>query len=121
MNKPMIENADRGITINKTLAWGMIVVLAGAIGTAGKLGLDVGREVQAISTAIETLEARQVEDRADIRSNTSEVNALARAQGRIDQRLVTIEQASSRAEQSARRAEEGVQEILRYLRGGDRP
>jgi len=31
MNRPMIENSDRGITINKSLAWTMVAGLLGAV------------------------------------------------------------------------------------------
>ncbi|WP_305968571.1 MULTISPECIES: hypothetical protein [unclassified Mameliella] len=104
MNKPMIENSDRGITLNKSLAWTVLVgVLSG--------GIWVGMQVTSAKQGVQTLAARQDEDRLDIRKNTSDITAIRSNNARLDQRLTNIEQ-------SARRTEETVSEILRYLRDG---
>jgi glucose-6-phosphate-specific signal transduction histidine kinase len=102
MNKQMIENSDRGITLNKSLAWTILAALVGG-------GFWMGVQMTETREGVRSLEARQAEDRAAIRANAVEINALARSNARIDQRLLTIEQ-------SARRTEESVQEVLRYLR-----
>ncbi len=101
----MIENSERGITLNKSLAWTILTgVLAG--------GIWIGVQVTGAKEGIIALESRQTEDRADIRSNTSAINTLRQSNARIDQRLTNIEGAASRTEQS-------VGEILRYLRAPD--
>lgn len=105
MNKPMIENSDRGITLNKSLAWAILAAVAGG-------GLWVGTQVATLSTGIESLSDRQGEDRRSIRANAEAIGALRSSNARIDQRLLNIEQSSSRTESS-------VQEILRYLRAGN--
>lgn len=102
----MIENSDRGVTLNKSLAWTILTaVLAG--------GIWVGIEVNAARQGVEMLAQRQAEDRADIRANAAEISALRSTNARVDQRLTAIEQ-------SARRTEETMQEILRFLREGAR-
>lgn len=104
MNKPMIENSDRGITLNKSLAWTVLVgVLSG--------GVWVGIQVNSARQGVDALTTRQQEDRLDIRKNTSDITAIRSNNARLDQRLTGIEQ-------SARRTEETVAEILRYLRDG---
>lgn len=104
MNKPMIENSDRGITLTKSLAWTIFVAVLGG-------GIWVGMQVTAAKQGVQTLAARQDEDRLDIRKNTSDITAIRSNNARLDQRLTGIEQ-------SARRTEETVSEILRYLRDG---
>lgn len=98
----MIENSDRGITLNKSLAWTiMTALLAG--------GIWVGVQVTSAREGIDTLSQRQAEDRADIRANTAEISTLRSMNARVDQRLTSIEQSSARAEHT-------MQEILRFLR-----
>jgi hypothetical protein len=102
MNKPMIENTDRGITLNKTLAWTMMVGLIGS-------GLWLGGQMAELSASIEELGTRQAEDRQDIRDNTRLVNEIRRNEARVDQRLITIER-------SVTNAERGIQEVLEFVR-----
>jgi len=61
---------------------------------------------------IAVLQVRQVEDRALISANQTEINALRRSNERVDQRLVNIEQSQARQEAA-------TNEILRYLRSPD--
>ena len=61
---------------------------------------------------IAVLQVRQVEDRALINANQTEINALRRSSERVDQRLVNIEQSQARQEAA-------TNEILRYLRSPD--
>ena len=103
MSGPRLENSERGITLNKQLAWTMAVALIGG-------GIWVGVEVNAARTGIATLAQRQIEDRAEIKQNTRSISDLQSLNARLDQRLTGIEQ-------STHRTETRVEEILRYLRG----
>lgn len=107
MSVQMIENSDRGITINKALAWTMLVGILGG-------GYWVGTMIATATEGISTLEIRQTEDRAAIRENMRAINDLRSSNARVDERLTGIEQ-------SAQRTEATVAEILRYLRDGARP
>lgn len=102
MNAPMIENSERGITLNKSLAW---TILASVV--AG--GVWIGTQVTDAKNGVETLAARQSEDRNAIVSNRDAIGRLQSSNARIDQRLVSIEQSTQRTENS-------VEEVLRYLR-----
>lgn len=102
MNRPMIENSDRGITINKSLAWTMLVAIV-----AG--GFWVGTVVTSTQHGIAVLEERQTEDRLEIRANAVAIVALRQTSARVEERLGNIER-------SAVRTEEAVTEILRFLR-----
>ncbi|MBC7156582.1 MAG: hypothetical protein H5U20_03595 [Rhodobacteraceae bacterium] len=98
----MIENSERGITLNKSLAWTMLVaVLAG--------GVWIGTQVTEAKKGVETLTERQSEDRGSITANREAIARLQSSNARIDQRLISIEQSTSRTENS-------IEEVLRYLR-----
>lgn len=102
----MIENSERGITLNKSLAWSILVaVVAG--------GIWIGTVVTDAKKGIENLGQRQVEDRADISANRDAISRLWSSNARIDQRLLNIESGVERTEKS-------ISEILKYLRDGDK-
>lgn len=102
----MIENSERGITLNKSLAWTILTALV--VG-----GMWVGQQVGETASSVRTLAERGIEDRIAIQSNASAINALRSSNARIDEKLVSIERSSARTEAS-------IDEILRYLRGLDR-
>lgn len=99
----MIENSERGITLNKNLAWTILVAVLGG-------GIWVGVQVTSASEGITTLTTRQGEDREAIRLNSAAINDLRSSNARIDEKLIGIEG-------TARRTEASVAEVLRYLRG----
>jgi len=103
MSHQMIENSDRGLTINKGLAW--TILSSFLIG-----GMWVGIQVNSSSTGLQGLSERQYEDRAAIRENSASINDLLSSNARIDQRLGGIEN-------SLNKTETNISEILRYLRG----
>lgn len=111
MNKQMIENSERGITIAKPLAWTMLVGLVGA-------GWFLGERMQQVHSGIVSLEQRQVEDRQDIRTNTSDINELQRTVVRVDQRLIAIERSSRRTEATMLEVMQYLQEAFPQERGG---
>jgi septal ring factor EnvC (AmiA/AmiB activator) len=104
MNRPHIEQNDRGITLNKSLAWTMLVGLLGA-------GVWLGANMTETQEAVSTLADRQSEDRQEIRQNARAINSLRNSNARIDERLINIER-------SVRNTEDQLGEILRYLRDG---
>jgi len=120
MTKPMIENSDRGITLNKSLAWTIGVSLMGG-------GLWIGVQVTSLSGDIQTMNAqynelsvriqdrydhlsiRQNEDRADIRSQSMQISTMQTQNARIEQRLTNIDDIS-------RRTSESISELRREIR-----
>lgn len=111
MTKQMIENSDRGITLNKTLAWGIASSLV--VG-----GLWVGVELTTLSGNIKNLTdqyrslvERQTEDRSDIRAQGNQINQMQTQNARVEQRLNNIEASTNRTDAN-------VAEILRELRQG---
>lgn len=96
--RPMIENSDRGITLNKSLAWTMATGLLLA-------GLWLGVQMTELKSAVEDLGTRQAEDRLEIRANAAMITEIRRTEVRLDQRLINIE--------------ENVNEVLRYVRAAN--
>jgi len=105
MNKPMIEQSERGVTLNKTLAWSILVALVSG-------GIWLGTVVTEAKNGLETLSERDAENRQDIATNRRDIAKLRSSNARIDQRLLNIET-------GVQRAEDSIAEILRYLREGD--
>lgn len=104
MNRPHIEQSDRGITINKSLAWTMVAGLLGA-------GVWLGANMTETQEAVSTISDRQAEDRVDIRNNARAINELRNSNARIDERLINIER-------SSRNTEEQLGELFRFIRDG---
>jgi hypothetical protein len=102
MNGPRINNDDRGLTINKTLAWSILAFLVaqggGAIWTVSEMSSRIG-----------AVERMTTEDRAAIARNAAAIVAVQRTEARTDQRLQGIEAGLSRIEAS-------VADLVRYLR-----
>lgn len=105
MMRPMVENSDRGITLNKSLAWAILTALV-----AG--GFWVGVQVTRMETGLSVLSTRQFEDRAAIQANTAQIVSLRESNQRVDQRLLNIEQ-------TTRRTEDSLRELLRYFRSNE--
>lgn len=102
MTPPMIESSDRGITLNKSLAW---TILATAVGVAFWFGTRDAEQ----TTAIETLSERQAEDRLDIRANRTELAEARRVSTRLEQRLIAIHE-------SQQDIVTGMQELETFIR-----
>jgi len=99
---PRINSDERGVTINKTLAYTIAVGLGSGFFWFGSITAE-GME------RIAVLQNRQDEDRALILANQTEINALRRSAERVDQRLLSIKESQDRQEIA-------TNEILRYLR-----
>jgi enoyl-[acyl-carrier-protein] reductase (NADH) len=107
VNAPRIENSERGITLNKSLAWTIVSALVGA-------GIWVGMQVSSTRTELTLLTKRAEEDRAKIDSAQAAIASLQTFSARVDQRLIGIETTVHRTEQQ-------TIEILRELRGMRQP
>lgn len=98
----MIENSERGITLNKTLAWTILVSVLGG-------GLWIGTQVTDAKNGVENLGERQTEDRRAIDANTRSISDLRSSNARIDQRLLNIESSSERTENK-------LDQLIQYIR-----
>jgi uncharacterized protein YlxW (UPF0749 family) len=103
----MIENSERGVTLNKTLAWSMLTALV-----AG--GVWIGTVVTDAKNGVEVLTSRQSEDRQDISRNANAISTLQSGAARLDQRLISIEQGQNRTEKK-------IDQLLEIYRTSPRP
>lgn len=95
----MIENSDRGITLNKTLAWTMLVTLASAVFWSGS---TVQGLVGSVNTLTETVEELKSERQAV----DGRIRLLETAQARADERFTNILALLSRIDQRLERIEQ---------------
>lgn len=102
MNGPRINNDDRGVTINKTLAWSMLaflVVQGGAgVWTVAQMSSGISQNRDAIA-ALSASAERQA----------GQIIAMQRTEARTDARLQSMEAGILRIEAS-------VSDLVRYLR-----
>ena len=103
----MIENSDRGITLNKTLAWVMACGLIGAGITFGTQMATLSGETEALARTINGLrgdlnasEARQTALTVRVRANET---SLARQDERLSLILSTLNKIDNRLERMERR------------------
>jgi Skp family chaperone for outer membrane proteins len=82
-HKPLIENSDRGLTVNKTLGWTMLVTIVGLIFYAGSTLASLQHSIGALSTAV--LSQQSSNAALEIR-----VRALENQAGRFDEKLQNI-------------------------------
>lgn len=118
MNKPMIENSERGFTVNKPFAWSVLGVLIVPALSVMIWAVTVTQEAQhginAVSESVEVINGRQIEDRATISRNSNDIRALQSTGARIDERLLNIER-------SQERSEDKLDSLLGYVRSNGDP
>lgn len=103
----MIENSDRGITLNKGLAWTILMALVSSVWWGGATITRLQSDVQGLTSAIS-------ERRTENGGLESRVRALENGSSRTDAQLDALGQALSeiRAEQRA------TNDLLRRLVAG---
>lgn len=72
MSKPMIENSERGITVNKTLAWAMVTGLVMG-------GFFVGTEMSQTKTLLGEIKSASETSRTEMKRVTTDIDARLRA------------------------------------------
>ncbi|WP_417816617.1 hypothetical protein [Tritonibacter scottomollicae] len=103
----MIENSDRGITLNKSLAW---TVACGLVGAGLWVGVQVAtlrgeteglaQTINGLRVDLTTSEARQTALTVRVRANE---NSLARQDERLSLILSTLNKIDNRLERMERR------------------
>ena len=90
--RPIIENSDRGLTINKQLGWTMAVTLACFV-------FWFGSELATMRNAYLSLAESRGQNRADIIAMEARVRTLENQAGRFEEKLSNILAVVSRIEQ----------------------
>ncbi len=99
VNKPMIENSDRGVTLNKSLAWTIGCGLIGA-------GLYVGTTIATLSTQMNDVSTRSelaAKERAQIESRVRGLeNSQAQSGARFDAMFESLQEVKNEARETNR-------------------
>lgn len=119
MNGPRINNDDRGITINKQLAWAMILGLVGA-------GIWLGTETASTKSMIQSLADQQTQRHAETlsqrRETDSRLRALESSRATADSELGALRRDFNEWRSETRRSDQAIQdaikELTRRLTGG---
>ena len=81
--RPMIENSDRGLTINKNLGWTMLVAIIGAVFWFGSTMSGLQASVHALNVAITA-------ERTSVAALEARVRTLENQAGRFEEKLQNI-------------------------------
>ncbi len=102
--QPMIENNDRGITINKALAWTMLVSVTGLIWWGGGTLASLQSAADRLTLALTETREMIVVERASSAQLEARVRALetsaARQDTRFDALSVSINELKSQARET---------------------
>lgn len=81
--KPMIENSDRGLTINKQLGWTVLVAIVGLV-------FYMGTTIASLQSAVVVLNTSVVAQKADVTLLEARVRVLENQAGRFEEKLQSI-------------------------------
>lgn len=73
MNKPMIENSERGVTLNKTLAWAMLLSLVSLVWFGGTTVSNLQNSTESLASLL--VDTRQTASAVEARVRALETNA----------------------------------------------
>lgn len=109
--KPMIENSDRGITLNKSLAW----TLAAALGTGG---MWVGTTVAELRSEVRSLHNDSAQRGASRAEHERRIRILEENITRYDERTLNIANTMMRIDTRLERLEQAL--VPAITNGGSR-
>lgn len=115
MTKPMIENSDRGITMNKTLAWGMLSSLAVLVWYGGATITSLQKATETMADAISRTETTISADRAQTSSIEARVRVLETTTTRQDVKFDMLSRSLDEVKSSLRE----TNELLRQMQRSD--
>lgn len=94
MNAPRIENADRGITLNKSLAWTVLVALLTVAFWIGATVQGLRSSTVDLTEAQADISAAAKESRAEVKARDDEqdgrIRVLETAAARSDERMINV-------------------------------
>ncbi|MGC4008860.1 MAG: hypothetical protein QM805_07715 [Pseudomonas sp.] len=94
----MIENSDRGFTINKSLGWTILVSLIGLVWWGGTTLTSLQAATMALTAALQDTRAVIAQDRTVSTQMEVRIRALETQAGRTDEKLSNILSSVTRIE-----------------------
>lgn len=113
MNKPMIENSERGITLNKTLAWGMLLSLISLVWFGGTTVANLKSSTDNLATAITETRDIAAEDRRAAALIEARVRALETNASRTGAEFNALRQSLDEVKSAQRETNELLRRVLR--------
>ena len=111
MAKPMIENNERGITINKALAWTMLVSVTGLIWWGGGTLASLQGAADRLTSALTETREMIVAERANSAQLEARVRALENSATRQDTRFDALSLSINELKQQARETNALLREL----------
>lgn len=112
MKRPMIENSDRGITLNKSLAWSMLVAIVGLVWFGGSTIARLQGATENLTAALNRTEQTIAADRNLTASIEARVRVLETTTTRQDVKFDML----SRSLDEVKGAQRETNELLRQMK-----
>jgi hypothetical protein len=109
--KPMIENSERGITINKALAWTMLVSVTGLIWWGGGTLASLQRAADRLTSALTETREMIMAERASSAQLEARVRLLENSAARQDTRFDALSVSINELKQQARETNTLLREL----------
>lgn len=109
--RPMIENSDRGLTINKSLAWTMLVALVGLVWYGGSTITGLENATSSLTLALADTKILIAAERQAATSLESRVRTLENSATRQDARFDAL----SRSLEELKAESRQTNDLLRRL------
>lgn len=118
MTRPMIENSDRGITLNKSLAWTMLSALAVLVWYGGSTIARLQSATETLTMALNRTEATISTDRAQAASIEARVRVLETTTSRQDVKFDMLSRSLDEVKNSQRETNELLRQMQQEQRTG---
>ncbi|TFL16445.1 hypothetical protein [Jannaschia formosa] len=109
----MIENSERGITLNKTLAWGMLLSLVSAVWFGGTTVADLQASTENLDAAIRETREVAAADRRTALQIEARVRALETNASRQDARFDALRQSLDEVKAGQQETNELLRRLIR--------
>lgn len=107
----MIDNTDRGITVNKALAWTMLVSVTGLIWWGGGTLASLQGAAERLTAALMETREMIVAERASSAQLEARVRALENSAARQDVRFDALSASINELKQQARESNDLLREL----------
>lgn len=107
----VIENSDRGITLNKQLAWTMLVALISMVWWGATTINNLQRSIEVLTTALQENRVLITAEQVSVNIVEERVRNLEMGAGRLDARLEALSQSLDEVKASQRETNALLREL----------
>lgn len=117
MTHPMIENRDRGVTLNKSLAWSALVAIVTLVWYGGYTISAINSATAQLATTVASIQAKQDRDSdavaSKVSANDARIRTLEQATARASAQFDALAQSLDEVKQEAMKTNDLLQQLLR--------